>query len=100
MASSESPLRPAVRRAGVPRFPAAAAGAQPGRGAGGILLAAIPFGLLHFPEYGNSWRHALLISGAGVAFGWMRQVTGSTKASTLMHAAYNALFFAALWGKH
>jgi membrane protease YdiL (CAAX protease family) len=63
----------------------------------GILLAAIPFGLLHLSEYGNSWRHAVLISGAGVAFGWMRHRTGSTKASTLMHAAYNVLFFAALW---
>jgi hypothetical protein len=31
----------------------------------------------------------------------MRHATGSTKASTLMHSAYNALFFAALWGsKH
>lgn len=65
----------------------------------GILLAAIPFGLLHFSEYGNSWRHAVLISGAGAAFGWMRHATGSTKASTLMHAAYNLLFFAALLGK-
>ncbi len=63
----------------------------------GIVLAAIPFGLLHAPEYGNSWRHVLLICGAGAAFGAMRQATGSTKASTLMHAAYNALFFAALW---
>jgi uncharacterized protein len=65
----------------------------------GILVAAIPFGLLHFPEYGDSWRHAVLITGAGAAFGWMRQATGSTKSSTLMHAAYNALFFVALWGK-
>jgi membrane protease YdiL (CAAX protease family) len=64
----------------------------------GILAAAVPFGLLHFSEYGNSWRHAVLISGAGAAFGWMRHATGSTKASTLMHAAYNALFFASLWG--
>jgi len=63
----------------------------------GILVAAIPFGLLHFSEYGNSWRHAVLISGAGAAFGWMRHRTGSTKASTLMHSAYNVLFFAALW---
>ena len=64
----------------------------------GILLAALPFGVLHFSEYGNSWRHVVLICAAGVAFGFMRHVTGSTKASTLMHAAYNALFFAALWG--
>jgi membrane protease YdiL (CAAX protease family) len=63
----------------------------------GIVGAAIPFGLLHFREYGNSWRHALLISLAGGAFGWMRQKTGSTMASTVMHAAYNALFFAAFF---
>src|SRR5688572_4808771 len=62
----------------------------------GILAAALPFGLLHFQEYGNSWRHAVVISMAGVAFGWMRHVTGSTKAATIMHASYNALFFVAL----
>jgi uncharacterized protein len=61
----------------------------------GIIAAAIPFGLLHFSEYGNSWRHALLISLAGAAFGWMRYRTGSTKASALMHASYNALEFIA-----
>jgi membrane protease YdiL (CAAX protease family) len=66
-------------------------------GPGGILLTAVLFGLLHFPEYGNSWRHALLITAAGAAFGWMRHATGSTKASALMHAAYNALFFATLF---
>lgn len=62
----------------------------------GVLVAAIPFGLLHFQEYGNSWRHVVLISLAGAAFGAMRQVTGSTRASALMHASYNALFFVAL----
>jgi membrane protease YdiL (CAAX protease family) len=63
--------------------------------AAGIIGAAVPFGLLHFQEYGNSWKHALLISLAGAGFGWMREATGSTKASTMMHAAYNALFFVA-----
>jgi CAAX protease family protein len=61
----------------------------------GILGAAIPFGLLHFREYGNSWQHALLISLAGAAFGWMRHKSGSTLASAVMHASYNTLFFAA-----
>jgi uncharacterized protein len=64
----------------------------------GIVLTALPFGLLHSSEYGNSWRHVVLICAAGFAFGLMRHATGSTKASTLMHSAYNALFFAALWG--
>jgi len=65
----------------------------------GIVLTAIPFGLLHAPEYGYSWRHAALITTAGAAFGWMRHATGSTKAATLMHSAYNALFFAALFSQ-
>ncbi len=62
----------------------------------GILLAAIPFGMLHYHEYGNSWRHAVLIGLAGAAFGWMRHRTGSTQASTLMHASYNGLIFLAV----
>ncbi len=65
----------------------------------GIIAAAVPFGLLHFPEYGNSWRHALLITLAGAAFGWMRYRTGSTRASTLMHASYNALEFIAYFAQ-
>jgi uncharacterized protein len=65
----------------------------------GILIAAIPFGLLHIPEYGNSWRHGVVITLAGAAFGWMRHLTGSTKASTVMHASYNALFFLALFSQ-
>jgi membrane protease YdiL (CAAX protease family) len=59
----------------------------------GILIAGVAFGLLHFQEYGNSWRHALLLSGAGACFGWMRHITRSTKASVLMHASYNGLLF-------
>jgi|SRR5271157_1018624 len=59
----------------------------------GILIAGAAFGLLHFREYGNSWRHALLLSGAGACFGWMRHATRSTKASAIMHAAYNGLLF-------
>jgi membrane protease YdiL (CAAX protease family) len=65
----------------------------------GIVLAAVPFGLLHLQQYGFSWRHALLITGAGAAFGWMRHTTNSTRASTLMHASYNGLFFLALFAQ-
>jgi membrane protease YdiL (CAAX protease family) len=62
----------------------------------GVLASSIPFGLLHFSEYGNSWKHVLLISMAGAAFGCMRHFTGSTKASAIMHACYNGLFFIVL----
>lgn len=55
----------------------------------GVLLAAALFGLMHLQEYGNSWRHGVLIAAAGAAFGWMRQASGSTRAAALMHAAYN-----------
>jgi hypothetical protein len=65
----------------------------------GILAAAIPFGLLHFQEYGNSWRHAVLIALAGASFGWMRHATGSTRAAAIMHASYNALFFFVLFAQ-
>jgi membrane protease YdiL (CAAX protease family) len=61
----------------------------------GIVLTTLPFGLLHYWEYGKSWRHAVMVAVAGAAFGWMRHATGSTKASTLMHASYNGLFFVA-----
>ena len=57
----------------------------------GILGAAIPFGMLHSLSTGTraSW---VVISAGGWGFGCMRQVTGSTRAAALMHAAYNAFF--------
>jgi membrane protease YdiL (CAAX protease family) len=65
----------------------------------GIVLAAIPFGLLHLSQYGGSWRHGLLISMAGAGFGWMRQASGSTRAAAIMHGAYNFIFFAAMFSQ-
>ncbi|HLM98431.1 MAG TPA: type II CAAX endopeptidase family protein [Bryobacteraceae bacterium] len=65
----------------------------------GVLLAAIPFGMLHLSQYGGSWRHGLLITIAGVGFGWMRQASGSTRAAAIMHAAYNFIFFAAMFSQ-
>jgi membrane protease YdiL (CAAX protease family) len=62
----------------------------------GIFLTALPFALLHGPEYAWSWRHVLLIATAGCSFGWMRYRTGSTAAAAVMHAAYNSTFFAAM----
>jgi hypothetical protein len=62
----------------------------------GIVLTALPFALLHGPEYAWSWRHVLLIATAGCSFGWMRYRTGSTAAAAVVHAAYNSTFFAAM----
>lgn len=61
--------------------------------AGGIIAVAGIFGLLHLPQYGMSWRHGILITLAGIAFGWCRYRWSSTLASTLMHCAYNLTLF-------
>jgi hypothetical protein len=65
----------------------------------GIALTSTLFGVLHYWEYGDSWRFALLIGVAGACFGCMRQVTGSTKAAAIMHASFNALSFISLFGQ-
>lgn len=59
----------------------------------GIFLSGLGFGLLHLPQYGYTWQHGVLITLAGVSFGWMRQVSQSTLGSTLMHSAYNMTLF-------
>jgi hypothetical protein len=64
--------------------------------AGGIALAALVFGSLHFTEYGDSWKSAFLVALAGAAFGVVRQLTGSTAAAAVMHASFNGLQFVAL----
>ncbi len=62
----------------------------------GIALTAAPFALLHGPEYSWGWQQISIIFVAGAAFGWHRYKTGSTAAATVMHAAYNLIFFAGL----
>jgi membrane protease YdiL (CAAX protease family) len=59
----------------------------------GILVTAVCFGALHLAQNGFAWQSGALITIAGISFGWMRQASGSTKASTLMHSAYNFTIF-------
>ncbi|MCE5308437.1 MAG: CPBP family intramembrane metalloprotease [Acidobacteriales bacterium] len=59
----------------------------------GIIVAALPFSLLHGPQYAWSWRHILLVTLAGAGFGWVRYRVRSTAAATVMHATYNLTFF-------
>jgi membrane protease YdiL (CAAX protease family) len=61
-----------------------------------VAVTAVLFAVLHGPEYAWSWRHVVLISVAGVAFGAVRLRTGSTAAAAVVHATYNLVFFAAL----
>lgn len=64
--------------------------------AGGIVLTGVLFGALHAYEYEWSWRHSLLISLAGIVFGWVRYALRSTAASTFMHATFNLTQFVGL----
>jgi membrane protease YdiL (CAAX protease family) len=64
---------------------------------GGVVLASALFGGLHYSEYGDSWRSALLVALAGAAFGCMRQWTGSTLPAVIMHATFNGLQFMAIF---
>jgi membrane protease YdiL (CAAX protease family) len=61
----------------------------------GIVVAALPFAVLHGPEYAWTWQYVLLIGFAGALFGLVRHHTGSTLASAAMHATYNLTFFVA-----
>jgi uncharacterized protein len=61
----------------------------------GVVATALPFALLHGPQYSWSWRHILLVTLAGSAFGWVRLRTGSTIAAATLHGSYNLTFFIA-----
>jgi membrane protease YdiL (CAAX protease family) len=58
-----------------------------------VMLSALPFAILHGPQYKWTWQLVLLIFVAGCAFGWARLRTGSTATSAVMHSAYNSFFF-------
>jgi membrane protease YdiL (CAAX protease family) len=55
----------------------------------GIALTALPFGLIHLPQYGWAWGAALVIFLVGVVCGMVRAVTRSVGASFLVHAGFN-----------
>ncbi len=65
----------------------------------GITITAALFGSLHLAQNGFAWQAGLVITFAGIAFGWMRQVSGSTRASTLMHSGYNFIVFVAAFSQ-
>ena len=53
-----------------------------------VLLTAFLFALFHQPADSAHWVSFTL---TGVAYGWIRVVSGSTFAATLMHATYNVV---------
>ncbi len=55
-----------------------------------IAATSVIFALLHFSQYGGHWSLILLLLYVGAVFGLVRARSGSTKATTILHAAYNA----------
>ena len=62
----------------------------------GILLTSTFFGALHLFQNDFIWQSGVLITLVGFVLGTVRHLTGSTKASTIVHMAYNSLPFLAL----
>ncbi len=60
----------------------------------GILITSCFFGAMHLSQNAGMWQSGLVITLAGFAFGLMRHVLGSTRASTILHIGYNSLPFA------
>jgi len=55
----------------------------------GVILTALPFGLMHMFQYGYAWGVVLLIFLMGVVCTVVRARTGSVAASFLVHVGYN-----------
>jgi CAAX protease family protein len=55
----------------------------------GVLLTALPFGLMHAFQYGNAWSAVLVIFIVGIVLTVVRAVTKSVGASFLVHVGYN-----------
>jgi membrane protease YdiL (CAAX protease family) len=55
----------------------------------GIFLTALPFGLMHMPQYGYAWGPLLVIFLVGVVCTAVRAAMKSVGASFLVHAGYN-----------
>lgn len=65
---------------------------------GGIVLTALPFGLIHMVQYGYAWGAVLIIFMVGVVLTTVRAVTKSVAASFLAHVGYNGtLMVLAAW---
>ena len=65
----------------------------------GIFLTALPFAVMHMPQYGYAWGVLVVIMIVGVVCGIVRAATKSVGASFLVHAGYNGtqMLIAVLW---
>jgi membrane protease YdiL (CAAX protease family) len=57
----------------------------------GIVITGLLFGLIHSPQYGNSWAAVLIVCMVGVVLTAVRAVTKSVASSFLAHVGYNGI---------
>jgi len=56
-----------------------------------VFLTALPFALMHMPQYGYAWGALAVIFIVGVVCGTVRALTKSVGASFLVHVGYNGV---------
>ena len=66
--------------------------AKTGGNASAVVLTAGVFALFHAP---TDVAHWISFAATGVAYGWLRVVSGTTTAPALAHSAYNLILFSA-----
>jgi len=59
----------------------------------GILATSVLFGTVHLTQNAGLWQAGLTITVAGFVFGVIRHISGSTRASSIVHIAYNVVPF-------
>jgi uncharacterized protein len=57
----------------------------------GILITSVAFGAVHLSQNAFIWQSGVLIALVGFVLGTVRHISGSTRASAIVHAAYNSL---------
>jgi len=57
----------------------------------GILITSAIFGAVHLAQNAFIWQSGVLIALVGFVLGTVRHISGSTRASAIVHAAYNSL---------
>jgi hypothetical protein len=57
----------------------------------GILITSVIFGAVHLSQNAFIWQSGLLIALVGFVLGTVRHISGSTRASAIVHVAYNSL---------
>lgn len=56
-----------------------------------VFLTALPFALMHMPQYGYAWGALTVVLIVGIVCGVVRAVTRSVGASFLVHVGYNGM---------